>query len=86
MSMKEELESRCLEIHWPEGFTPVDAGLFAHNEIVIQASSERVWQHIVAATKWPAWYPNAKDVTILKVRQVCSKTAASSRGRPSACR
>jgi hypothetical protein len=29
------------------------------------ASCERVWRHIVEATKWPEWYPNSKNVQIL---------------------
>ena len=37
MSMKEDLANRSPDIHWPEGFTPADADLFAHNEISINA-------------------------------------------------
>ena len=28
-----DLAARSSEIHWPQGFTPADADLFAHNEI-----------------------------------------------------
>lgn len=54
-----------LDIHWPSGFTPDDADLFAHNEISIGAPCFAVWQHLVEAPKWPEWYPNAQQVKIL---------------------
>jgi uncharacterized protein YndB with AHSA1/START domain len=56
---------RSPDIHWPEGFSPDQADLFSHNELRIDASCERVWKHIVEATKWPQWYPNSKDVQII---------------------
>src|ERR1700674_2887609 len=59
-----ELTNREKDIHWPEGFDPSQADLFSHNELVINASCERIWGHIVDATKWPQWYPNSKDVRI----------------------
>lgn len=65
MTMKEDLENRSTEIHWPEGFSPADADLFSHNELFINASCEQVWSHIIDASKWPAWYPNSKDVRLL---------------------
>ena len=63
--MKDDLANRSLEIHWPNGFTPADADLFSHNELLINAPCERVWRHIVEATKWPQWYPNSSGVEIL---------------------
>jgi hypothetical protein len=65
MSMKDDLANRSLDIHWPAGFTPDDADLFSHNELLIKAPCERVWNHIVEATKWPQWYPNSSNVEIL---------------------
>jgi uncharacterized protein YndB with AHSA1/START domain len=65
MTMKNDLANRSLDINWPKGFTPVEAELFSHNELLINASCERVWRHIVEATKWPEWYPNSKNVQIL---------------------
>lgn len=53
------------DIHWPTGFTPADADLFAHSEIVIAAQPSTAWRHLVAATRWPEWYPNADGVRIL---------------------
>ena len=65
MTMKNDLANRSLDINWPKGFTPAEAELFSHNELLVNASCERVWRHIVEATKWPEWYPNSKDVQIL---------------------
>jgi uncharacterized protein YndB with AHSA1/START domain len=64
MTMQEDLAHRAAGIHWPAGFDPAKADLFSHNELLIDASCERVWQHIVDATKWPQWYPNSQDVRI----------------------
>jgi polyketide cyclase/dehydrase/lipid transport protein len=53
------------EIHWPEGFDPESADLFSHNELIIEATCEKIWSHIIDARKWPLWYPNSKDVALL---------------------
>jgi uncharacterized protein YndB with AHSA1/START domain len=65
MTMKDDLANRSPDIHWPPEFDPLKADLFAHNELLIDASCERVWQHIIEAPKWPQWYPNARDVSIV---------------------
>jgi hypothetical protein len=65
VSMKDDLAKRSPDIHWPKGFAPADADLFSHNELLINASCQRVWRHIVEATRWPEWYPNAKAVQVL---------------------
>ena len=52
MTMKEDLADREKDIHWPEGFNPSQADLFSHNALLINASCERIWGHIVDATKW----------------------------------
>jgi uncharacterized protein YndB with AHSA1/START domain len=65
MTMKADLANRSRDIHWPTGFDPAKADLFSHNELVINAPCERVWQHIIDVTKWPEWYPNSKDVRIM---------------------
>ena len=62
MSMKDDLAHRSSDIHWPSGFEPEKADLFAHNDLIINASCERVWTHIIDASRWPTWYPNSKDV------------------------
>ena len=64
-TMKDDLAKRSRDIHWPTGFDPEKADLFAHNELVIHAPCERVWQPIIDATKWPEWYPNAKAVQVM---------------------
>jgi hypothetical protein len=64
-SMREDLAHRSPDIHWPAGFEPAKADLFAHNDLTINATCERVWSHIVNADEWPSWYPNSKDVAIL---------------------
>jgi hypothetical protein len=64
MSMKDDLAHRSPDIHWPTGFEPEKADLFAHNDLIINATCERVWTHIIEASRWPTWYPNSKDVEI----------------------
>jgi uncharacterized protein YndB with AHSA1/START domain len=64
-TMSRDLANRSPDIHWPDGFSPDHADLFSHNGLRIEASCERVWKHIVEATKWPQWYPNSKDVQIM---------------------
>src|SRR5258705_9247578 len=64
-TMQADLGNRSLDIDWPKGFTPADADLFSHNDLLINATCMRVWRHIVEATKWPEWYPNSKSVQIL---------------------
>jgi hypothetical protein len=59
-TMRDDLLHRSPDIHWPAGFEPSNADLFAHNEILINASRERVWKHIVDANRWPTWCPNSR--------------------------
>jgi uncharacterized protein YndB with AHSA1/START domain len=63
-TLKDDLAKRTQDIHWPSGFSPDEAILFAHNEVSIKASCATVWQHLVDAQNWPKWYPNAEDVKI----------------------
>jgi uncharacterized protein YndB with AHSA1/START domain len=60
-----DLAHRSLEIHWPAGFSPTEADVFSHNEIVINAPRSTVWRHLVEAEKWPQWYPTSQDVHVL---------------------
>lgn len=64
MTMKNDLTHREKDIHWPQGFDPSKADLFSHNSLLIHASCEKIWSHIVDATTWPSWYPNSKNVQI----------------------
>lgn len=65
MTMKDDLAARSHDIHWPQGFDPAKADLFAHNAVVVNASCEQAWRHIIDAARWPQWYPNAGDVALL---------------------
>ena len=56
---------RSQNIHWPDGFDPEQADLFAHNEIVIHASCEKVFANMADAQAWPSWYPNSQNVKLL---------------------
>jgi hypothetical protein len=73
MTMKQDLADREKDIHWPEGFDPSQADLFSHNALVINASCDRIWGHIIDATKWPQWYPNSKDVRIDGCREIIGR-------------
>jgi hypothetical protein len=64
MTMKDDLAHREKDIHWPQGFDPPKADLFSHNSLLVHASCEKIWSHIVDATTWPNWYPNSKNVQI----------------------
>lgn len=72
MSMKDDLAHRSPDIHWPAGFVPAKADLFAHNELIVSASCARVWSHLIDAGRWPSWYPNSKDVQIQGGEQLLS--------------
>jgi hypothetical protein len=54
--MKDDLAHRSPDIHWPAGFEPAKADLSAHNDLIINASCERVWSHDLwlATLKWEA--------------------------------
>ena len=53
MPMKQDLADREKDIHQPEGFDPSVVDLFSNNALLINASCERIWAHIVDVTKWP---------------------------------
>ena len=52
------------DIHWPKGQHPEDADLYAHNEIMVNASCKTVFANIVDAQSWPSWYPNSHNVVV----------------------
>ena len=64
MTIQDDITRRSADMHWPDGLTPTDADLFAHNEIVIHARPEQIWQHLIAATAWPRWYSNSAEVVV----------------------
>jgi uncharacterized protein YndB with AHSA1/START domain len=75
-TMKSDLARRSPDIHWPEGFAPSGADLFAHNALDIDASCAIVWRVLVDAPKWPQWYANARDVKLADDAQPLLKPGA----------
>ncbi len=63
-TMDHDLAVRSKSIHWPSGFDPVKAELFAHNEGWISAHCSIVWEKIVDVSRWPSWYPNSRDIVL----------------------
>lgn len=49
-------------IHWPPQFDPAQSRFYVHNWIDISAPPERVWQLLIQATQWPAWYDGIMDI------------------------
>jgi hypothetical protein len=64
LTIQDDVARRSADIHRPDGLTPTDADLFAHNEIVIESPPQQIWQHLIAATAWPSWYSNSADVIV----------------------
>jgi len=64
-TMAKDLAHRSLDIHWPEAFHPETTALFAHNEIIIDASVEKIWKLLVDLRQWPVWYPNVTELQVL---------------------
>ena len=60
----DDLIERSVSIHWPDGYDPDHADLFAHNTIVIDAPAGTIWAKLIAAAAWPTWYSNASDVVV----------------------
>jgi hypothetical protein len=60
--MASDLRHQDKNIHWPDGFSPDGADLFAHNETIVHAPCDVVWNHIADATDWSKWYNNASNV------------------------
>ena len=65
------------QIHWPAGFTPQEADVFVHNEVTVHAPAAVIWENLVDALQWPAWYANSADVQLLNPGQ--TKLVAGSR-------
>ena len=45
---------RSKDIHWPDGFHPEQADLFAHNEIFVHASCKKGFTNLADAQAWPS--------------------------------
>lgn len=72
-----DLASRSQDISWPQGFDPATAALFAHNELRIHATCERVWSHLIEARSWPTWYPNARKVKLMHTYATALKSGTT---------
>jgi hypothetical protein len=48
---------RSPEVHWPTAMFNGASEIFAHNQIVINASCETVWDRLIHAEQWPRWCP-----------------------------
>ena len=53
-------------IRWPAPFDPEHCPVHVVNELTIPARPEDAWAWLVRAELWPAWYPNAKKVRIVR--------------------
>ncbi len=73
LQIQEDILHRSADIHWPTGFIPTAADVFVHNEILIQAPPEQIWQHLIEASAWPQWYSNAADVVMNEPAQVLAE-------------
>lgn len=49
---------------WPDDLQPARCPVVACNELMIEASPEAVWAHLIAAPAWPEFYANAREVAI----------------------
>ena len=72
----EDLKHAKPHIHWPSGFSPKTADLYAHNEIMIDAPIGVVFRHIQEAQKWPEWYSNAQNVVVHSTDKLLKKDPA----------
>lgn len=49
---------------WPDGFRPDESSLYVRNVRRIEQPAAAVWNTLVRAPRWPAWYPNASQVRL----------------------
>ncbi len=59
-------QTRDPEIPWPPTHSPASAVVFAHNEVEIAASPQKVWSLLIDCVAWPGWYKKCSDVSMLK--------------------
>lgn len=53
------------KINWPSNYEPGKSKFYVHNEIEISARPEIVWNILVDALKWEAWYKGARNVSFV---------------------
>ncbi len=49
-------------INWPKQYKPENSRFFVHNEIFIAAPAPVIWNLLLDAEQWPAWYTGATNV------------------------
>jgi uncharacterized protein YndB with AHSA1/START domain len=53
------------QIIWPAHHDPASAPIHVRNELAIPAPPETVWAWLIRASRWPSWYPNSANVSVL---------------------
>jgi len=53
-------------IDWPKEHEPASARVFAQNTIDIAAPPEVVWKLLIDCGRWPDWYSQCSDVSVLR--------------------
>jgi len=53
-------------IHWPAQHHPNLSAIHVVNTLVMDVSPHAAWHHLIAAPKWPSWYPNSANVRLLE--------------------
>lgn len=64
---------RSPEIHWPTTMFNGSAEVFTHNQIEINASCEKVWDHLIQVERWSQWCPFCGKVQISGAAKVLQK-------------
>ena len=49
---------------WPADLDPERSSVFVHNELQAGASCAALWDTLIEAPEWPAWYRHSKDVRL----------------------
>jgi len=62
-------------MNWPTPMFNGAAEIFTHNQIVINASCQTVWDHLVHSELWPHWCPYSGKVTIWGGSQLLQKNS-----------
>lgn len=63
-AVSRDWRERSPEVRWPTPMFNGAAEIFAHNQIVINASCDTVWDRLIHAELWPQWCPYSGKVTI----------------------
>jgi uncharacterized protein YndB with AHSA1/START domain len=69
-------DSREQKINWPSGYEPSGSKFYVHNEIQVAAPPQVVWEILIDAEAWPAWYQGAKKVALAGEKEKTLGTAS----------